>query len=418
MEKKEVSVLDRSIKEKIPSYVHVLFDTLAAAGHRGYLVGGSLRDLLRGVAPHDYDMTTDASPDEMLEIFADFRVIPTGLKHGTLTVLSEGHPIEITTHRCDGEYLDARRPESVTFTRRLADDLARRDFTVNAMAWNEQEGLVDLFGGREDLQSGIIRAVGDPATRFSEDALRILRAFRFSAQLDFEIEPGTLAAARERREGLARISVERIFGELTRLLEAPAASRGLSALLDADCGELVFFDCLPDRGAIKAIEGLAPDAALRLSLLLLHESPLRLHALAKRWHASNAFCDALAGVVEAAREPLPATLYHARRFVVRYWPCWERALALRAAFGEQVEEAFVLSRTVVRDKTAVELRRLAVNGRELQDALGIRPECTGELLARLQDLVWQKPERNKKSVLLGLAVELCREHPTFLKYKE
>ena len=141
-------------KIELPVYVTRVMDALRLAGHRGYVVGGSLRDLLRGVTPHDFDMTTDALPDEMLEIFRDFRVIPTGLKHGTLTVMSDGNPIEVTTHRVDGAYADARHPESVSFTRKLEGDLSRRDFTVNAMAWNEETGLVDLFAGQEDLKKG------------------------------------------------------------------------------------------------------------------------------------------------------------------------------------------------------------------------------------------------------------------------
>ncbi|MBO7341312.1 MAG: polynucleotide adenylyltransferase, partial [Clostridia bacterium] len=226
----------------LPEYVTRVLDTLRGAGHRGYLVGGSLRDLLRGVTPHDYDMTTDALPDEMLEIFADFRVIPTGLKHGTLTVMSDGKAIELTTHRVDGAYADARHPDSVSFTRKLTGDLSRRDFTVNAMAWNPEVGLVDLFGGQADLQDRVLRTVGNPDARFGEDALRILRLFRFCAQLEFEIEENTLLAAARVAAGLAKISVERVFSEITRLLEAPCAEKGLAALFAAECEKYAFFD--------------------------------------------------------------------------------------------------------------------------------------------------------------------------------
>ncbi len=252
-----------------PNYARAVMAALDVAGHRGYLVGGSLRDILRGVTPHDYDMTTDATPEEMLEIFRDFRVIPTGLKHGTLTVLSDGHPIEVTTHRVDGEYLDSRRPESVSFTRQLSEDLSRRDFTVNAMAWHPETGLIDLFGGREDLEKGIIRAVGEPQKRFSEDALRILRAFRFAAQLNFEIEPRTLSGAAACREGLAHISAERIFSEVSRMLEAPAAVRGFRAMLDTGCEARAFYHTvlqaqLAGIAATKAgVTGAEVDAAAR-----------------------------------------------------------------------------------------------------------------------------------------------------------
>ena len=226
---------------QIPSYVRDVMGVLDRAGYRAYVVGGSLRDLLRGVTPHDYDMTTNATPDEMLAVFSDYRVIPTGLAHGTVTVMSEGHPIEITTHRVDGSYTDARHPQTVSFTRELCEDLSRRDFTINAMAWHPETGVVDLFAGKEDLSARVIRAVGDPETRFREDALRILRAFRFAAQLDFEIDEATLAGAARAKEGLERISVERVFAEISRMFETKNADAGLNALLATGCEKYVFF---------------------------------------------------------------------------------------------------------------------------------------------------------------------------------
>lgn len=390
----------------IPPFAMAVMDALERAGHRGYLVGGSLRDMLRGVPPHDFDMTTDALPEEMTAAFAAFRVIPTGLKHGTLTVLSEGQPIEVTTHRVDGSYPDGRRPESVSFTRTLAEDLSRRDFTVNAMAFHPATGLVDLFGGREDLDAGVIRAVGDPATRFTEDALRILRAFRFSAQLDFDIDPATLAGARATREGLARISPERIFSEITRLLAAPAACRGLAALLAAGCEKYVFFDTVVPLNRANAMEKLPAEAALRLAFLLRGTDEARAHGLCRAWRSSNAFADRVCGLLRAAELPLPQSEYEARRTVCGAWNEWEGALLLREADGEDVSEARALCRRVAKNGTAVEIRRLAVNGRELQERLGVRPARTGALLLRLQDLVWREPARNKKPVLLELAAEI------------
>ena len=361
---------------EIPTYVTRVLDTLRAAGYRGYLVGGSLRDLLRGVTPHDYDMTTDATPEEMLEVFRDFRVIPTGLKHGTVTVLSDGNPIELTTHRVDGAYLDARRPERVSFTRSLQGDLSRRDFTVNAMAWNPETGLVDLFDGQRDLARGILRAVGDAETRFREDALRILRAFRFSAQLCFEIDPETMAGAARAAEGLARISVERIFAELSRMLEGTDAARGLAALRAAGCEKYVFFDTV--IGDIDVdINALPPKAALRLAALAPQLSLEDARALCRRWHAPNAFADELCAYLEACRAPLPTSPYEARRFVCGYWRGFEGAMLLRAARGEDTAEAAALCKRVARDGSAVELRRLAVNGKELQQ-LGVLPCRTAD----------------------------------------
>ncbi|MBP3495954.1 MAG: CCA tRNA nucleotidyltransferase [Clostridia bacterium] len=187
-------------------------------GYETYLVGGCVRDMLMGIEPHDYDITTSASPDEMKEVFKNERVIETGIKHGTLTVIYDGEPIEITTYRIDGEYKDNRHPASVEFTRNLSDDLSRRDFTVNALAYNERDGIIDLFGGRSDIENHIIRAVGDAKTRFTEDALRIFRAARFSSTLGFEIEQETKKAMIECAHLLNNISAERINTELTKLL--------------------------------------------------------------------------------------------------------------------------------------------------------------------------------------------------------
>ncbi len=400
------------IEALLPAYVLDVMNTLQAAGHKGYLVGGSLRDLLRGVPPHDYDLTTDATPEEMVEIFATFKVIPTGLKHGTLTVMSGGEPIEVTTHRIDGDYVDARHPQSVSFTRSLEGDLSRRDFTVNAMAWNPETGLVDLFGGQQDLQNGILRAVGDAKERFSEDALRILRAFRFAAQLCFEIDPQTMLGAKEAAEGLAKISVERIFAELCRMLQAPDAERGLAALVEAGCWKHVFFDAVMGVKTPNFAK-ITPDAALRLGAILPQLDKEQAILLCKRWHAPNAFGEALGAYTCAAREPLPTTPYEARCFVARYWHYWKGAMELRAAAGEDVSAAAALCRKVSRDGTTVELRRLAVNGKELQTALGVLPEQTGTLLHRLQDLVWREPECNKKDALLAAARKICEKERGF-----
>ncbi len=213
---------------KLPNGVKIIIDQLERYGYRADVVGGSVRDYLLGKTPYDYDITTDATPDEMLEIFRDFRTIPTGLKHGTLTVMLEGEPYEITTYRRDGDYCDHRHPDTVTFTRRIADDLSRRDFTVNAMAYNAKDGITDLFGGQDDLKARIIRAVGDPKRRFDEDALRILRAVRFSSTLGFEIEEGTATAARELAHLLSFVSGERIYTEIKKLIAGSGAYRVLS----------------------------------------------------------------------------------------------------------------------------------------------------------------------------------------------
>ena len=222
----------QEFKMQLPDPVLFVIEKLQKNGFSAHVVGGSVRDALSGIPPHDFDITTNATPEEMLSVFESERTIPTGLAHGTITVLSGGEPIEVTTYRIDGAYSDARHPEKVTFTRSLREDAARRDFTVNAMAWSPYEGLSDFFGGREDLQNGILRAVGDPATRFQEDALRILRALRFSATLGLKIHPETEIALRQNAHLLKKISAERIAEELKKLLCGRDATEILRRYLD------------------------------------------------------------------------------------------------------------------------------------------------------------------------------------------
>ena len=243
-------------------------------------MGGCVRDLLRGETPHDWDVCTSARPDEIEQVFFDLPRIDTGRKHGTMAVILDHRAVEITTFRADGGYLDHRHPATVTFLPDLAGDLARRDFTVNAMALDEQDQPIDLFGGQEDLKNHIIRTVGDPAERFREDGLRILRGLRFASRLDFEIEPKTARAMIEERELLNSISAERIFTELKGILVGQAAGRVLRAFAP------VLFTILPELApmegfeqhspyhdsdvwehTLRAFEASPPDPVYRLALL-------------------------------------------------------------------------------------------------------------------------------------------------------
>ena len=216
----------------LPTPVARALSVLEACGYEGYTVGGCVRDSLLGRAPNDWDITTNATPEEMKVCFKDFRVIETGIRHGTLTVIVDGMQLEITTYRNDGEYLDNRHPVQVTFSKNIEDDLSRRDFTVNAMAYHPEKGFVDLFGGREDLQNRIIRAVGDAKTRFEEDGLRILRAIRFASVLDFDIAEDTAKAVHACKNLLSGIAAERIREELCKLICGRGAVRILREYID------------------------------------------------------------------------------------------------------------------------------------------------------------------------------------------
>lgn len=221
--------------ENIPLYVSEVLSVLERSGHSAYIVGGCVRDMLLGKEPQDYDVTTSATPEELTKIFSSYKTITSGLKHGTLAVISHHRCVEVTTFRVDGEYKDSRHPDKVTFTRSLEDDLARRDFTINAMAYSNSTGLVDIYGGKEDLEQGIVRCVGDSEKRFTEDALRILRCLRFASTLGFEIEASTAAAAKRLRGNLKNISAERKATELIKLLCGEGAARVIRDDLEVIC---------------------------------------------------------------------------------------------------------------------------------------------------------------------------------------
>lgn len=265
----------------IPEYVKKALSELHKAGFEAYAVGGCVRDSLLGKVPHDWDLCTSALPEQVEQVFESFHVIETGLKHGTVTVRIDHKPIEITTFRKDGDYLDRRRPENVEFVSELSLDLSRRDFTVNALAYSENSGITDLFGGRNDLENKLIRCVGSPEKRFGEDALRILRALRFSSVLGFEIEEKTAQAVHKMKELLKEISAERIREELLKLLCGVDVGRILTDYKDVIAviipeisEEFGFLQHNPHHcydvylHTVKAVENVKNTPALRLTMLL------------------------------------------------------------------------------------------------------------------------------------------------------
>ena len=265
---------------QLPEKVSRIISVLSGAGFEAYAVGGCVRDAILGRVPGDWDITTNARPEEVKGLFR--RTVDTGIAHGTVTVMLGSDAFEVTTYRQDGDYSDHRHPDEVTFTTSLEEDLKRRDFTINAMAYRPETGIVDLFGGQEDLKRKVIRCVGDPRERFDEDALRIMRALRFSAQLGFTIDPSTRAAIREFAPRLQLISKERIRVELVKLLVSPHPER-LKDLADCGITAQIFplWDTMlatPQSSAfhlysvgvhtLKVVENVPPEPVLRLAALL------------------------------------------------------------------------------------------------------------------------------------------------------
>ena len=351
-----------------------LLDTLHRAGYAAYVVGGCVRDSLLGLTPHDWDLCTSALPQQVMELFGAQRCIPTGLQHGTVTVKQSGALYEITTFRTEGTYTDGRHPDEVHFVPDVRKDLARRDLTINAMAYNEKEGLVDPFGGQADLQSGIVRAVGVPRQRFTEDALRILRLYRFAARFGFAIDPPTAQAAQELCAHLDCVSVERIEEELAKLLSAPAPA----AYLD----KKILFVILPELSsealaAAKPVVDACPAGAenlpIRLAALLLSLSEDGIRRTLKRLRCSNALIEEAAVLVREARGCDGSFLFGHDS---------GHSIARPIAFGNRVPpQRTVLRETTVTPDFTIYARRL----------LGKYNLCTVQRLAALGTAL--QPER-------------------------
>lgn len=440
------------MKIVLPDKVKQIIKSLMASGYEAYAVGGCVRDSLLGREPDDWDITTSARPEQVKALFG--RTVDTGIQHGTVTVLLEREGFEVTTYRIDGEYEDHRRPKEVAFTSLLGEDLRRRDFTVNAMAYNEEEGLVDLFGGLADLKQRIIRCVGEPRERFGEDALRILRAVRFSAQLGFEIEERTQEAIKELAPTLKDISAERIQVELVKLLTSgepekikEARQLGITAVILPEYDALARtkqhnpHHCFDAEGhTLAALKNIEPDKALRLTMLL-HDigKPIR------RTTDENGI-DHFKGHVELS-ERMARTILRRLKFdndtvhkvtaLVRFhdYRIASDARSVRRALGKIGEELFPLyekvrradtlaqsnymqaeklknldeieavHRKILENRECISLKNLAVTGKDLL-AIGIpQGKAVGECLKALLKIVIDDPEKNTREYLLAAAKE-------------
>ena len=401
-----------------------LLNALHAAGYAAYAVGGCVRDSLLGRTAHDWDLCTSALPQQVMELFGAAQCIPTGLQHGTVTIKYGGQLYETTTFRTEGSYTDGRHPDAVQFVPDVREDLARRDFTINAMAYNEAEGLVDPFGGQKDLQNGLLRAVGEPQQRFTEDALRILRLYRFAARFGFALDAATARAARQLAPHLDCISAERIQEELAKLLAAPQPGAYLEpAVLAVVLPELTPAALEAAKPVVDACPAGEENLPVRWAALLgaLGETDTR--RVLKRLRCSNACIEETAvlvretagkGVSEkkaSAHAPVHAGEVAIRRLLGRYGLCTvERLCALCAALHPQNAPACTFAaqraRQLDADGVCCRVSQLAVNGRDLMAAGIPAGPALRRVLEALLDGVIRAEYPNEKPALLAAAQKI------------
>lgn len=391
----------RLIEADIPPAVLEVVKGLQDAGHRAFLVGGCVRDLLRAQVPKDFDVATSARPDALQKLFR--RVIPTGIEHGTVTVVQRGAHVEVTTFRAEADYVDGRRPSRVDFHEDIDADLARRDFTMNAMAWDPVSHLlVDPFGGQEDLKARVVRCVRDPLERFFEDGLRPLRAVRFATVLDFTVDPATEAAIGATLSVFRKVAPERVHQEFVKLLVAPHAPMGLELL--ARTGLLEEF--LPEAlGSDYAAVGKAPKEEVpRLAVLLSHRLDAR--ELVLRLRFPNRVAEDVAHLLEHQELPAPTTDDAGlRRWLSRVEE--RHALTLfEVARARGLEPAGVRARVeaLLASRPPLTTKALALDGKALMAALGVGPSpVVGQASRYLLDVVLEDPSKNTPE---GLAAAL------------
>lgn len=443
---------------ELPFQINEILQRLESAGFSAFVVGGCVRDYLMGNAPHDFDITTSALPNETKRVFADCRVIDTGIKHGTVTVLYKGYSTEITTYRTDGEYSDGRHPDSVTFSRNVEDDLSRRDFTMNGIAYNPKLGYIDPFGGRDDIKAGIVRCIGEPALRFSEDALRILRALRFSTVLGFPIEERTANAIHSLKKNLRKVSVERIFSELKRLLCGKDVKRVMLDFSD------IFAEIIPplgveigyDQGSkyhnstlwehtARAVEAAPPTVPMRLSMLL-HDigkpscrttgedgechyyghgkiSARMTEEILRALKCDNFTRERVVEIVRFHDIPADTSRKYIRRQLAKHGAeafadIMQAHIADDSAKQEfcleripKVREILSIAEEISRETPCLSVKALAISGNDLRSITPPSP-LMGEILSELLSEVVDEKLPNEKNALLKRAKELAEQNGT------
>lgn len=438
---------------KIPKNANLIIKMLESHGHEAYVVGGCVRDSILDREPKDWDICTSATPDQVLDIFRLFSVIKTGLKHGTVTIVILGEPYEVTTYRIDGEYSDSRHPDNVEFTKSLREDLSRRDFTINAMAYNDKDGLIDYFGGCQDLERRTIRCVGYPGDRFSEDALRILRAIRFSSQLSFHIHPNTRVSMFTAKDDILKVSAERIRTELVKTLTGTSAEYTLG--MYAGIIAVIIPEILPMIGldqknpyhdhdvwdhTLNSIMGIQNHPVLRLTMLFhdigkpecmvvgedgvghFYGHPDKSAEIAVRVMKRLRFDTQTINTVKILVENHDAHLVASDKYVRK----------MLRSLGEEntrllikVRRADILAQStkslpslqgiiqfeevlekVLREEQCFSLKDLAVNGNDLIGLGMMTGKRVGNTLQRLLDMVIEDEVENDKAALLAAANEI------------
>lgn len=439
--------MNKSVQIVLPKKVKYIIDTLMDKGYEAYAVGGCVRDSLLGRTPQDWDITTSAKPEQVKELFR--HTIDTGIQHGTVTVMIDHEGFEVTTYRIDGEYEDARHPKEVLFTANLLEDLKRRDFTINAMAYNEQNGIVDAFDGIGDLDRGVIRCVGKAQERFTEDALRMLRAIRFAAQLGFEIEAETRDAIAELAENIAKVSAERIQVELVKLLVSGHPEE-LKVAYETGLTRVFFpeFDVMMDtpqqnphhsynvgEHTIVSLQEIPADKVLRLTMLL-HDvaKPVcrttdekgidhfyghqdkgseMARAILRRLKFDNDTTDRVCRLVRWHDDNPKISERNMRRAIsrigVEQYPALfavKRADTMaQSAYGRDEKLAYIaeyerMYQEILDKQQCLTIKDLAVDGKDLIQA-GMKPgKELGEVLKKFLEIVLEEPEKNTKEVLL------------------
>ena len=445
--------MQNTIRIHLPEKVNYIIDTIMDAGYEAYAVGGCIRDMILGRTPDDWDITTSAKPEQVKALFG--RIIDTGIQHGTVTVMLDKEGFEVTTYRIDGEYEDSRHPKEVTFTANLLEDLKRRDFTINAMAYNDKAGLVDAFEGLGDMERKVVRCVGDPMQRFGEDALRMMRAVRFSAQLGYEIETGTLEAMKELSPNLIHVSAERVQTELVKLLVSPHPEK-LRIAYETGITKVILpeFDVCMETNqnnphhcysvgehTLKAMQEVQQDKVLRLAMLFHDigkprtltvdaEGTVHFHGhpdvsekmtrdILKRLKFDNDTIYTVTNLVKYHDYDVEPEPKYVRRailkagedifpllFEVKRADMKAQSGYMRTEKEKRLADIRQVYEEIIEQKQCVSLKTLAVTGKDLMKEMDMEPGPeVGAMLKRLLDYVMEDPSRNEREILLKAAKE-------------